>query len=147
MSCNHPVTSNTEVLASQLTARGYKLTRPRRAVLQVVAEAQESLSPAEIHSRARKFYPQTGLVTVYRTLDVLAECGAVRKVHQPDGCHSYAPASAGHAHHVICENCQSVTEFGECDLSAMFRAVQRRTGYKIEGHWLELFGLCPNCRV
>ena len=147
MSCNYPATPNTEALANQLTARGYKLTRPRQAVLRVVAEAQESLSPAEIHARARKFYPQTGLVTVYRTLDVLAECGAVRKLHQPDGCHSYAPASGGHAHHIICANCQSVAEFGECDLTEMFRAVQRRTGYKIEGHWLELFGLCPNCRA
>jgi Fur family ferric uptake transcriptional regulator len=83
---------------------------------------------------------------VYRTLDVLAECGAVRRVHQSDGCHSYAPASAGHAHHVICEKCQSVAEFAGCDLNELFRSVQRRTGYKIEGHWLELFGLCPNCR-
>jgi Fur family ferric uptake transcriptional regulator len=115
-------------------------------VLRVVAEANESLSPAEIHARARRFYPRTGLVTVYRTLEVLAELGAVRRVHQSDGCHGYAPASEGHAHHVICEQCQSVTEFDECDLTAMVRAVQRHTGYKIEGHWLELFGLCPACR-
>jgi Fe2+ or Zn2+ uptake regulation protein len=141
-----PAHSNTQDLSRQLSARGYKLTRPRLAVLRVVAEAHESLSPAEIHVRARKYYRQTGLVTVYRTLDVLAECGAVRKVHQADGCHSYAPASEGHAHHVICANCQSVAEFEGCDLSEMFRAVQRRTGYKIEDHWLELFGLCPNCR-
>lgn len=132
--------------AAELAARGYKLTRPRLAVLRVMAEARASLSPAEIHARARKFYPQTGLVTVYRTLDVLAECGAVRKVHQADGCRSYAPASAGHAHHVICENCQSVVEFDDCNLANMFKAVHRRTGYKIEGHWLELFGLCPDCR-
>jgi Fe2+ or Zn2+ uptake regulation protein len=139
-------TAHAQTLSAQLTAHGYKLTRPRLAVLRVVAEAHESLSPAEIHARARKFHPPTGLVTVYRTLDVLTECGAVRKVHQPDGCHSYAPASEGHAHHVICEKCQSVAEFEGCDLSELFRAVQRRTGFKVEDHWLELFGLCPNCR-
>ena len=135
-----------DALAGQLASHGYKLTRPRRAVLHVVAEMRESLSPAEIHARARKYYPATGLVTVYRTLDVLEGVNAVRKVHQADGCHSYAPASEGHAHHVICGNCQSVTEFEGCDLAEMFKAVQKRTGYKIEDHWLELFGLCPNCR-
>jgi len=31
-------------------------------------------------------------------------------------------------------------------LAALLNVAQRRTGYKIEGHWLELFGLCPNCR-
>ncbi len=138
---------NLDATSALLASHGYKLTRPRRAVLRVVAETHESLSPAQIHARARKFYPQTGLVTVYRTLDVLAECGAVRKVHQADGCHSYAPASEGHAHHLICENCQSVMEFEGCDLAEMFKTVQKRTGYKIEGHWLELFGLCPNCRT
>lgn len=138
--------SSPDTLSAQLAAKGYKLTRPRRAVLRVVAEARGSLSPAEIHAQARKFYPQTGLVTVYRTLEVLAECGAVRKVHQANGCHSYVPASAGHTHHVICELCQSVVEFAGCDLDDLLNAVQRRTGYAVAEHWLELFGTCPNCR-
>jgi len=135
-----------DALAQALAGRGYKLTQPRRAVLRVIARATTSLSPAEIFARARKVYPRTGLVTVYRTLEVLTECGALRKVHQPDGCHSFAPASEGHAHHLICESCHSVIEFDNCDLADLLRAVQRRTGYKIQEHWLELFGLCPSCR-
>lgn len=135
-----------QALTETVAARGYKLTQPRRAVLRVIAEAGASLSPAEIHSRAKKVYRKTGLVTVYRTLELLAGCGAVRKVHEADGCHSYAPASEGHAHHLICARCHAVTEFDNCDLAELFKAVQRRTGYKIESHWLELFGLCPDCR-
>src|SRR6185503_11499940 len=100
-----------QFLADALAGRGYKLTQPRRAVLRVMAEAGAMLTPAEIHLRAQAYYPRTGLVTVYRTLDVLTECGAVRKMHQPDGCHSYARASTGHAHHIVCENCRSVVEF------------------------------------
>jgi len=135
------------LLAEALAARGYKLTRPRRAVVKVIAAAGTTLTPAEIHTQAQAHYPQTGLVTVYRTLDLLAECGAVRKLHQPDGCHSYALASEGHAHHVICQGCHAVVEFDNCDLGALLTAVQRRTGYKISGHWLELFGQCPACRT
>ena len=133
-------------LADTLAARGYKLTQPRRAVLRVLAQSHISLSPAEIHARAQKVYRKTGLVTVYRTLDVLAECGAVKKVHQSDGCHSYAPASEGHAHHVICEKCHTVAEFDACDLGELLKVVQKRTGFKVQKHWLELSGLCPNCR-
>ncbi|MBI3242760.1 MAG: transcriptional repressor [Chloroflexi bacterium] len=133
-------------LVEAFAARGYKLTQPRRAVLKVIAEAGASLSPAEIHARAKKMHARTGLVTVYRTLEALVECGSIRKVHQTDGCHSYAPASEGHAHHVICEKCHAVTEFDNCDLADLLKAVQRRTGFKVESHWLELFGLCPNCK-
>jgi len=141
-----PASGPAAAWATHLQARGYRLTAPRRAVLQVLAEAGASLSPAQILELARRHYPRTGLVTVYRTLGVLTECGAVRKVHQHNGCHSYALASEGHAHHVICEKCHAVAEFEGCDLETLFKAVQRRTGYKVESHWLELFGLCPDCR-
>jgi Fur family ferric uptake transcriptional regulator len=133
-------------LAQTLTGRGYKLTQPRRAVLKILAQSQASLSPAEIHARAQKIHRKTGLVTVYRTLEVLAACGAVKKVHQSNGCHSYAPASAGHAHHVVCEKCHTIAEFEGCDLNDLLEAVQRRTGFKVQGHWLELSGLCPSCK-
>ncbi len=136
-----------QALTKALSERGYKLTQPRRAVLRVVAETSASLTPAEIHQRARKFYPQTSLVTVYRTLEVLVECATIRRIHQSDGCHAYARASEGHAHHVICERCRSVVEFDCCDLGDLLAAVQRRTGFHVEGHWLELFGACPNCRA
>jgi Fur family ferric uptake transcriptional regulator len=132
-------------LSALLVERGYKLTRPRRAVLKVMAASTESLTAAEIHARAQKHYRQTGLVTVYRTLELLTQCKVVRKIHEPDGCHSYAPASEGHAHHIICEKCHAVTEFDNCDLANLFRTVQGRTGYQISGHWLELFGYCPRC--
>jgi Fur family ferric uptake transcriptional regulator len=132
-------------LSAVLVEHGHKLTQPRRAVLKVISASAESLTPAEIHARARKHYRQTGLVTVYRTLDLLTECGVVRKIHAADGCHSYALASEGHAHHIICENCHAVTEFDNCDLDELLAAVQRRTGYQVSGHWLELFGYCPRC--
>jgi Fe2+ or Zn2+ uptake regulation protein len=141
------LTLTLENLAAELAQRGHKLTQPRRAVLRVIAEADATLTTAEIHRRAQAFYPQTGLVTVYRTLELLASSGAVRKVHQPDGCHSYAPSSEGHAHHLICEACRSVVEFADCDLEGLSAEVQRQTGYQVRGHWLELFGLCPQCRA
>lgn len=132
-------------LSGLLAQRGHKLTRPRRAVLKVIAASAETLTPAEIRARAQKHYRQTGLVTVYRTLELLTECGAVRRIHGNDGCHAYALASEGHAHHIICEKCHAVTEFDNCDLADLLAAVQRRTGYQVSGHWLELFGYCPRC--
>ena len=65
-------------------------------------------------------------------------------------CRARLPAHSAHSDpkrpDVICEKCHSVAEFDNCDLADLFKAVQKRTGYKIEDHWLELFGLCPNCR-
>jgi len=137
---------DTEQLNRALNERGYKLTAPRRAVLDVVAAMRESLSPAEIYERAHRRYPRLGLVTVYRTLDILVEAGVVRRVHLDDGCHGYALSQAEHGHHLICSSCNRVIEFEECDLEGLLKSVARKTGFRIEGHWLEVFGRCPKCQ-
>jgi Fur family ferric uptake transcriptional regulator len=137
---------NTEQLGQALNTRGYKLTAPRRAVLDVIAGMRESLSPAEIYERARRRHSRLGLVTVYRTLDILVEAGVVRRLHRDDGCHRYALAQAAHGHHLICLSCNQVIEFDGCDLDGLFKSVARKTGFRIEGHWLEVFGRCPKCQ-
>ena len=135
-----------EQICQAINARGYKLTAPRRAVLDVIAVTQQSLTPAQIYTHARRRYSRLGLVTVYRTLDILVEAGVVRRIHMDDGCHGYALAQATHGHHLICSKCNQVIEFDGCDLNDLFRSVARKTGFRIEGHWLEVFGRCPKCQ-
>ncbi len=122
-----------------------KLTRPRQAILEIIAAADHHLTPAEIHKRARKKYPHLGLVTVYRTLDLLTEYGYVQRVHFSDGCHSYIATGQGHAHHLVCSNCGRAEEFEDCDLAPLIASLQRKTGYEINVHMLELMGRCPDC--
>jgi Fur family ferric uptake transcriptional regulator len=122
-----------------------KLTRPRQAVLDIIAAADHHLTPAEIHQRARKKYPNLGLVTVYRTLDLLTELGYVQRVHFTEGCHSYIAAPQGHAHHLVCSNCGKAEEFQDCDLEPLIANLQRKTGFSIDVHMLELMGTCPDC--
>ncbi|HZQ10126.1 MAG TPA: Fur family transcriptional regulator [Anaerolineae bacterium] len=122
-----------------------KLTRPRQAILDIIAAADHHLTVAEIHKRARKKYPHLGLVTVYRTLDLLTELGYVQRVHFTQGCHSYAAIAQGHAHHLVCSSCGRAEEFEDCDLEPLIATLQRKTGYEINVHMLELMGRCPKC--
>lgn len=124
-----------------------KLTRPRQAILDIIAAAEHHLTPAEIHKRARKKYPHLGLVTVYRTLELLTELGYVQRVHFNDGCHSYIAAAQGHAHHLVCSNCGKAQEFENCELEPLIAKLQRKTGYEINVHMLELMGRCPACAM
>lgn len=122
-----------------------KLTRPRQAILDIIASAAHHLTPAEIHKLARKKYPHLGLVTVYRTLDLLTEFGYVQRVHFADGCHSYAASAQEHAHHLVCSSCGKAQAFADCDLEPLIASLQRKTGYEINLHVLELMGKCPDC--
>lgn len=138
--------NSSDRLLRALAGAGYSNTRSRQAVIEVITSANGYLSPPQILEAARQVHPHLGLVTVYRTLNILTEMGLVRKVHLSDGCHSYAVVEKSHGHHIICEACQQVMEFEGCDLSVVFRSVERQTGYEVKDHWLELFGVCPACR-
>ena len=137
---------DSERLAQALAQAAYKLTRPRRAVLDVMAESAGTLDPAEILDRAQRRHARVGLTTVYRTMELMADLGLVRRIHTDDGCRGYALRGAGHGHHLICRNCNQVVEFEDCDLSPIIGAVTERTGFAVQDHWLELFGLCPSCQ-
>lgn len=124
-----------------------KLTRPRQAVLNIIARADHHLTPAEIYAQARRQYPHLGLTTVYRTLDLLVELGYVQRVHFAEGCHSYASTARPHEHHLVCSNCGKAQAFANCDIEPLIKSLQHKTGYRIDIHMLELMGLCPTCRA
>jgi Fur family ferric uptake transcriptional regulator len=135
-----------ESIVQELSFGGYRVTRPRRAVIRVLLEDEGFANPAEIHERAKEHCPTVGQVTVYRTLDLLARLGFVRRIHAEDGCHGYALANHGHRHHLVCRRCGAAVEFEGCDLSPFFARVSQDTGFVIEDHLLELVGVCAACQ-
>jgi Fe2+ or Zn2+ uptake regulation protein len=112
----------------------------------VIAVAQSRMSAADVYERARRRCPDLGLATVYRTLEILDELGVIRRVHMDDNCESFAPAAMTHGHHVICTECGRVREFEGCDIAGVLARAARQTGFQIEEHWLELMGVCSECR-
>lgn len=133
-----------EVVA-QFAARGFRLTRQRRAVVDAVAASDACLRPFDVFEAARAACPDLGLTTVYRTLDVLDEIGALRRIHGPGGCERLVAATSEHGHSVMCSVCGRVQEFTQCDMSAVAAAAGRETGYAITGHFLQLTGVCADC--
>ncbi len=135
-------------IAGILREQGYKLTPQRHAVLKVMAATHDQLTPEAIYERARAARPDIGLVTVYRTLDLLAKLDLVCRIHAPDGCHGYMMRRpVDHHHHLVCSGCRTVVDFAECSLSELEEKVSRETSFDITGHLLELYGLCPECRT
>jgi Fe2+ or Zn2+ uptake regulation protein len=131
-----------------LQANGYRQTAPRQAVVEIIAASQRVLSPLEVYEIARAGYPKLGLVTVYRTIERLEELGLLQRVHQPSGCQGFIAASSGHQHLLICQGC-GLVEFFSSDqekIESLMTDVAEKSGYSIQEHWLQLFGVCTNCQ-
>jgi Fur family transcriptional regulator, ferric uptake regulator len=135
-----------ETWLTQLQENGYRLTGARRAVIDVIQKSRQALTPVQVFDRARKKYRELGLVSVYRTLEKLEELGLVQRVHQPQGCQAFVTAGEGHQHLLLCQRCGTVILFEGDDLEGLINSIARRTGYQIKDHWLQLFGLCENCK-
>lgn len=131
---------------ARLAASGYRLTQPLLAIVEVLACSDHALSPVDIFDQGRRASPGMGLVTVYRALEKLEELGLVQRVHHPGGCHMYLRAAHGHEHLLLCTACGRAEYFAGDDLSNLMETIACRSGFEIREHWLQLFGLCQQCR-
>lgn len=131
----------------KLKQAGYRISNPRCVVMDVFNNSSIPMEPKEILAKARATGHLIGLVSVYRSLDLLSKLGIVRLVHLEDGSQGYVVASEGHHHHIVCKVCGQVMEFsGLNDLGDLLARVELETGFEVSDHLLQLYGLCPECR-
>jgi Fur family ferric uptake transcriptional regulator len=110
-----------------------------------IADQVGHFTAAELVDAARRRHLGVGRATVFRTLDVLEGIGAVERLDLPSGEHAYVGCEPAHHHHVVCSNCGRASEIADVGLRPILREVARQTGYRVDDHRLELFGLCPAC--
>jgi Fur family ferric uptake transcriptional regulator len=134
------------VLELALEASGRRLTQPRRAVAALIDARDGTFSAADLVADARAGKLGVGRATIFRAIELLAEIGALERIDLPTGEHAYLPCGPAHHHHVVCRGCSRSVEIGDLGLGALARDIARRTGYRIDEHRLELFGLCPDCQ-
>lgn len=130
-----------------LQRHGYKLTRQRRAIIEAVIASHDSLTPATLHAKVHRNHPDVGLVTIYRTLEILAELELICELHGGGACHRYIIGqSEQHHHHLVCSGCNTVTDFTRHNFTTLEQGLTQESGFRIDGHLLEFFGLCPSCQ-
>jgi Fur family ferric uptake transcriptional regulator len=128
-----------------LDAAGFRLTDARQSVAALIAERDSPFTAADILAAARARRLGIGRATVFRALDAFNELRVVERLDLPNGEHAYVACEPAHHHHVVCERCGRTTEIDDRGVRDIVRAVERRTGFRIDSHRLELFGRCADC--
>lgn len=132
-----------EALREQFNRVGLRFTLQREAVWRLfegqpagftIARATEILGKQKI-----------GQTTVYRTIRALQELGYLKWVHEEGGEHRFVASRPGHCHMLVCRSCKKAVPCSDCDLSVLEKLISRETGFAVEGHHLEFYGLCPEC--
>jgi Fe2+ or Zn2+ uptake regulation protein len=125
---------------------GGRLTTPRKAIAELLVDARYAMDPFEIYKAIHPGNLRVGLVTVYRTLDLLTRLGLVERIHREDGCHMFLRAARGHEHVLLCTQCGRAEYIPGEDLSTWIEQASRESGFQIQSHWLQLLGVCRDCQ-
>lgn len=137
-------------LKTKLKEKGYKLTTQRRVILDVILENHGGhLSPEEIYDSVRDKYPEIGLATVYRTLQLFEQLNIIYKLNFNDGCSRYELSSSSNDHqhhHLICLNCGKVLEVELDLLENLELEIEKQKEFKVLDHNVKFFGYCKDCK-
>jgi Fur family ferric uptake transcriptional regulator len=126
---------------------GYRLTEARRGIADLIERRTGHFTAADLVADARRRRLGIGRATIFRTLEVLAELAAVERIDLPTGEHAYVACEPAHHHHIVCSNCGRSRDIDDAGWRAVVSDIERRSGYRIDDHRLELFGRCPDCQA
>ena len=134
-------------IVDALDRAGYRVTAPRRAVADLIRGHDGHFTAAELETVARQRRLGISRATLFRALDLLTELRVLERLDLPSGEHTYVPCATAHHHHVVCSRCGRTTDVEDSGVAEAVAEIGRRSGYRIDTHRLELFGLCRHCQV
>jgi Fur family ferric uptake transcriptional regulator len=129
-----------------LRGHGHRVTRERLEIFDEIYAQHGHLDAERLLASLRARGAKTSRATVYRNLDLLVECGLVRKTRLGAGNYVYEHVHAGQDHdHLVCSRCGRVVEFVSPGIAAMQAEICRAHGFVPGVHTLQIQGLCNRC--
>ncbi|MBM4021468.1 MAG: transcriptional repressor [Planctomycetes bacterium] len=132
-----------------LQARGKRVTRQRRVIVDHVASRHEHFDAEQLLAdlRGTREGERASRPTVYRTLAEMVGAGLLRKMVL-DGRAVYEHDYGYPRHdHLYCTRCRKLIEFSSDDLAKICDAVAARHQFRVESHRLIVTGVCVDCRA
>ncbi len=138
----------TEIFRRFLKEKGLRATAARTAILNAVSAWPDHFDVEELFLTLRRRGLAVSKASVYRTLPLLVEAGLIKEIYFEDG-HLHYESIHGREHHchLRCVACRKVIEFQTDLWPHIERHLAAAHGFLIQGHRIEVYGLCPECRA
>lgn len=147
MGATNEGTEERAAFARYLKEKGLKTTRERTALLEEIFSAHRHFDADDLVSRMRDRGKKISRATVYRTLDLLHECGLVGRVRLNEEKYRYERLRSGEHHdHLVCTICGKIVEFVDPRIEEMQEEVCRRYDFAPTSHSHQVRGVCVACR-
>jgi Fe2+ or Zn2+ uptake regulation protein len=131
-------------LSTLLRQAGLRVTPQRIAVLETLSTGRHLATCQDVWRRAHRRAAALGLVTAYRILERMRERGLVEQM-DIEGVAHFGLADRHHEH-AICQRCGAIEATDRCLLDSLEGTRLRGTGFLVQGHRLDLLGVCQACQ-
>ncbi len=133
----------------RLHAQGGRMTSQRRLILETLENMSGHPTAEDLFAVVNQCDPNLNLSTVYRTLRWLELEGLVSSRRFDDEHHhEHFDAALPTEHdHFLCTTCKGVIEFNNPFNEAIKMQFEDTTGAFVENSFIELYGLCADCRT
>ncbi|NLK77662.1 MAG: transcriptional repressor [Clostridiales bacterium] len=134
-----------------LKEKGLKITKQRMVVLKALASCEDKhLTAEEIYEIVKADFPEIGLATVYRTIQLLVELDLVESIQLGDGYVRYEIGKfqgeeTHHHHHLICLECGKIISFRDDLLDELEARIMESASFQVINHEVKLYGYCKEC--
>jgi Fur family peroxide stress response transcriptional regulator len=129
---------------AQLKSTGVRMTPQRHAILTFLINSMSHPTADEIYRALSPEFPSMSVATIYNNLRLFVEAGLVRELTYGDDSSRFDSDLSDH-YHAICKSCGSIVDFEFPPLLEVERAASKETGFVVEGHRMEIYGVCRNC--
>ncbi|MBB3611817.1 Fur family transcriptional regulator [Rhizobium sp. BK602] len=126
-------------IAQLCKEHGLRLTKPRKIIMEVLLNSSDHPDAVELHRRVSRIDPGIAIATVYRTLSMLQEKGALERHTFSDGRARYETAAHEHHDHLINVDTGEVIEFRSDEIERLQEEIARSRGFEIVSHKLEIY--------
>lgn len=117
---------------------GLRLSRQRRAILELLWDAKDHLSARQIYDRLNQAGKDIGHTSVYQNLEALSEHGIIECVERADG-RLYGNISDSHSH-VNCLDSQKIIDVHVELPPSLIAEIEAKTGVKIVDYRIDFYG-------
>ena len=129
----------------RLKATGVRMTPQRHAILEYLLSSMSHPTADEIYKALEKDFPNMSVATIYNNLRLFKEAGLVRELTYGDASSRFDANMSDH-YHIICRRCGKITDFSYPPLVEVEEEAARKTGFKVDSHRMEVYGLCADCQ-
>ncbi|MCL5105195.1 MAG: transcriptional repressor [Armatimonadetes bacterium] len=140
---------NQAALVSTLAAKGVRLTKQRRILLDLIEHTEGHLHASDLLRLAREEDERMDRATVYRTLSLLKTLGLVEELdllHLDGNEHHYELRDQRDHVHIGCTKCGKIIEFQSELVRRLEVDIRRETGCTVEFVRIEVAAICSECR-